>query len=305
MKKFKFLVILMLFLTLNVYASTNTEVRTKDDLKVWDDIKVTKYNIDYILDTPKVNEKEKVYDFADLFTDSEEEALYQKIISFNSDTNYDLAVVTINDNNKYSSSKYADDFYDYNYFGFDSSYSGLLMLIDMDNRMIEISTSGYAIKMYDDYRIDAIIDTGYNELKNGLYAKSISNMIDKSLTYYNSGFPVSNEHLIINGTDVENYNDKLVLSELVSYCFVISVIITTIVAIVMYHKTSLKIKNTNIINYLINEKNVQFNERYIRTTVRKVPRNTGSSSSGGSSRSGSSIRTGSSGRSHGGGGRRF
>ena len=56
---------------------------------------------DYEITTPdKDAEYEKVYDFADLFTDKEEQELYSQITKYISSYKMDLAVVTINENNK-------------------------------------------------------------------------------------------------------------------------------------------------------------------------------------------------------------
>ena len=54
------------------FASTNTYPRTEDDLRINSWITVTEENKDNILNTPSVNEEEKIYDFADLYTDEEE-----------------------------------------------------------------------------------------------------------------------------------------------------------------------------------------------------------------------------------------
>ena len=60
-----FTLLLLIFLSTNVYASTNTKERTEDDLLVPSKVEVTESNKQYILDTPAVDAEEKVYDFAD------------------------------------------------------------------------------------------------------------------------------------------------------------------------------------------------------------------------------------------------
>lgn len=302
---FKFIISCLLFVNINVFASVNTYERTEEDLRVSESILVDDSNISDILNTPSVDETEKVYDFANLFSEDEEVEIYNKISDYISISNYDLAVVTINENNKTDEVSYADDFYDYNYFGFDESFSGLLFLIDMDNRVIYISTTGYGIKMYDDNRIDRIIDVGYDDLVNGDYANSIIRMISKTYDYYQAGFPESNENLIIDGSDVYYDEDKTLIDYLMPM-FGISFIITLIVSLIMYNKTRLKIKSINTVSYLTNERDINVQRQFIRSSVSRIPRNTGGSSYGGSSRSGgSSYHSSSSGRSHGGGGRRF
>ena len=84
--------------------------------------------------TPTVDASEKVYDFAELRSDSEEKSIYNEITGLIDEYNLDAAVVTINYNNKSSAKSYAEDFYDYNDFGVGSTKDGLIFLIDMDNR---------------------------------------------------------------------------------------------------------------------------------------------------------------------------
>lgn len=295
-------VFISLFYCFNTFASTKIFERTNENLRIHESIEVNDNNIDSILNTPSVDASEKVYDFANLFSESEEKKIYDEINSFINITNYDLAVVTINVNNKNDEVEYADDFYDYNSFGFDESFSGLLFLIDMDNRVIYISTTGYGIKMYDDYRIDRIIDAGYDDLVNGLYSECILKMIDETEYYYNLGFPKSNEHLVIDGTNT--YYEKTLMDYL-KIPFIVSVVITLIVSIIMYNKTRLKIKSIDAVSYLTNERDLKVNEQFIRTSISRVPRNTGGGSSYGGSSGGSSFHSSSSGRSHGGGGRSF
>lgn len=298
----KFIIFLILIMTFsNVSASTKVYERTEDNLRIHESISVNGKNLDKILKTPSIDEKEKVYDFADLFIDSEEVEIYNKIKNYIDLTNYDLAVVSINENNKADEVKYADDFYDYNYFGFDDSFSGTLILIDMDNREIYLSTTGYAIKMYSDTRIDRIIDNGYDYLVDGKYAKCILSMIDKMSDYYHSGVPSGNKNLVIDGRNVY-YSDKRTISENLLTSGVVAAGITAIIAFIMYKKTRLKIKKANTISYLTSEKDIDIRNRFIRSSISRVLRST---NSGGSSGGGSSYHSSSSGSSHGGGGRSF
>lgn len=308
MKKIKLLILFfLLFSSFYVYASTNVEIRTKDDLKIHSSIKVNDQNINNILNTPKVNEKEKVYDFANLFNDLEEKNIYNQIEKFIKLSNYDLVVVTIDENNKSDEMEYADDFYDYNYFGYDDSFSGLIILIDMDNRGVYIGNAGFAIKMYDDYRINQIIDNNFDFILDKKYANAIMRMISDIENYYQKGFPSSNDNLVIDKDNVY-YKENKTIIDYIKWPFIISVIITLIVVIIMYNKTRLKIKSNNVVSYLVNEQDVNINKNFLRSNVTRVRINDDHSSSGGSFHSsggGSSFHTSSSGRSHGGGGRRF
>lgn len=65
------LLITLLFIPNKIFAYVTTSDRTEDNLQVREEL-INDDNIEDILNTPKVNEKEKVYDFADLFTSYEE-----------------------------------------------------------------------------------------------------------------------------------------------------------------------------------------------------------------------------------------
>lgn len=272
-----------------IYGSTKTYERTVENLGISDDIKITQTVIRAALKTPKVDASEKIYDFANLFTDVEEELLYDDVLEFISKHNLDMAIVTIDDNNKYSAMEYADDFYDYNDFGIGSDHSGLLFLIDMDTREMWISTTGNAIAMYTDYRIDNILDECYNYISNKNYYKTADAFIETADKYANKGIPTRNE------IEVE-FVPVLFIGGFFSLIFSI-----IFVSINKSKHTTIR-KATEAEHYLVkNSFNVtDKKDVFISTHTNKIY-DPPSSSSGG----GSSTHHSSSGRSHGGGGRRF
>ena len=133
--------------------------------------------------TPSVDNTLKIYDYAKLIPDDKEKEIYNMIKKFISKYNMDMAIVTINENPKSSSMGYADDFYDYNDFGVGVNKNGLLFLIDMDNRKMWISTTGKAIEIYNDKRIDAILDYTYDKISKKDYSGCAEQFI-KYATYF-------------------------------------------------------------------------------------------------------------------------
>lgn len=299
MKRFLIFFIALFCSIQNVGAIVTTYERTTDDYLVPDSINVTSSNRSAVLKTPAVDESEKVYDFADLLNSNDEEQLYEKVNAYIKTSNYDLVIVTIDDNNKYSAEEYADDFFDYNNFGLNSSRDGLLILIDMDTRKIWVSTSGMAIKMYSDDRIDNIIDAGYYYLINQEYYECLIRMIERLDSYFDSGYPNGNKNLFIDEEGKPYYIRKIPYVMIL----LISSVICAITSSVLYFKTSSKIKKQNTVTYINpNITNIIKNDQFVTTYISKV-RIESSSSSGGSG--GSSFHSSSSGRSHGGGGRSF
>ena len=299
-----FLIIILAFHT-NVFCSTNTYTRSENDLKIHSSIKVTNKVKEAVLSTPKIDAFEKVYDFADLFTSTEESNLYNLINTFISKYNIDMVIVTINDNNKSSAMAYADDFYDYNDFGKGTTFDGLLFLIDMDNREMWISTTGQAILMYNDDRIDNILDTAYTYISSEKYFNCAKSFITTASSYASQGIPSNNKDYII---DENGEYKKNTTKSIKNFPFLFTIIISLILSSIFIfiarskHKTIKKATQAN--HYLIkNSINITNKEdKFINSHVSKIY-DPPSSSSG--SRGGSSTHRSSSGRSHGGGGRRF
>lgn len=113
---------------------------------------------------------QRVFDQADLLSEADETKLQEKIESTRSETHTDIVVLTTNDAEGKSSMAYADDFYDVHDFGYEDSHgTGILFLIDMDNRQIYMATQGQAMNYYDDYRINKVLDNCYNHITDGDY----------------------------------------------------------------------------------------------------------------------------------------
>ncbi len=257
--------------------------------------------------TPQVDETEKIYDFAELLTSQEEAELYDEIQEFITLYQMDMVIVTIDDNPKSSARDYADDFYDYNDFGIGDTYDGLLMLIDMDNREVWISTTGNAILMYNDTRIDNILDYVQPNLSVADYMEASEDFIYYSSQYAKKGYPSGNRDYMINenGEYVKKPNVSFSsVSDILGFLGKIGIIpiIITIIIISIGCSTHKSVrKATSAKNYLKQDSFhlAQKQDLFLHTHTTKTYINTSSGSGG------SSTHTSSSGRSHGGGGRGF
>lgn len=131
----------------------------------------------------------KVYDYANLLTLEQIEALETTATELAQTYQMDIGIVTTNDSEGKSSQDYADDFYDYNSYGYGNGYDGLLFLIDMDNREIYISTCGKGIKYFTDLRINEMLDALFNDISNGDYYGTCTHFLKLTQSYLKKGIP--------------------------------------------------------------------------------------------------------------------
>lgn len=245
--------------------------------------------------TKVVENTVKVIDDAELLTNEEETKLYKQVQKYIEKYNMDMVIVTINHNNKASSMEYADDFYDYNNYGIGDNKSGVLFLIDMQKRKMWISTTGSAIEIYNDVRIDKILEYTYKNIKEEKYYDCCKEFIDKASYFAKKGKYGSNNIITIESITITS--------------LVLSIIITAIyIAIGYYNQRKLK-PQKKAENYARQFKIVKELDRFIdvKQTRRYSPveSSSGSSSSSSGSSHSSSTHTSSSGSTHGGGGRSF
>ena len=203
MKRIGIIISLIIFFgSINVFASTKVYTRTDQNYLVPDDVIITESNKSNIMSTPAIDASEKIYDFGNLLTDSEEDKLYTQIKKFIDGASLDFAIVTISDNVKNSSKDYAHDFYDYNMFDND----GILFLIDMDNRSIYMSTNGTAVSLFPDSRMEPILENVYGKVSQKKYYDACLSFTTSISEFIELGDSDYNEDVVINddGTITKN-----------------------------------------------------------------------------------------------------
>ncbi|MBQ8280494.1 MAG: TPM domain-containing protein [Roseburia sp.] len=244
-----------------------------------------------------------VYDYAGLLSTDEIAALESQIATMKEKTGWDVFAVTTNDAEGKSAMAYADDFYDEQT---TEDSDGILVLIDMDNREIYISTGGEAIRYLTDARIERVLDDGFYYVSNGEYASCLSAMLSTAEYYYDAGIQESQYNYDVETGAVSEYRT-------LTWMEVIPVLLLAIgVGLAIYFMVvksySLKGGRYDYPYMKYGKLDLTAHEdHFIRehTTHHRIQT---SSSSGGSHRSSggrSSVHRSSSGHSHGGGGRRF
>ena len=189
------LVITVLFIGISVKAKPITLDRTESNNygvnKKWE---ITEKNKKNVLETPYVDASEKIYDFSDALTDSEEEELKELIDDFIKKTKMDMVIVIPNFpyTNDKENEDYAADFYDYNDFGLDiDKYSGVIFLRNTyeSDPYFNIYTFGDAQIYFSYNRLENILDSIYPDIKSKNYKEGFTSFINQMISYYNKGIP--------------------------------------------------------------------------------------------------------------------
>lgn len=236
----------------------------------------------------------RLVDDADLLTNSEESTLLSLLDDISERQQVDIVVVTVDSLDGKSAQDYADDFYDYNGYGFGSENDGILLLISMEDRDWYISTTGYGITVVTDAGLEYMYGTFSDDLSDGNYAEAFTTFAeqcDDFITQANTGKPYDSGNLPKAPFGVVKH---IIIA--VAIGFIVALIVTGIM------KSKLKSVHSqpSATDYVkkdsmhITENREMFLYRHIDR--KEKPKNNGS---------GSSTHTSSSGTTHGGGGGKF
>ena len=133
-----------------------------------------------------------LYDEADLLTDSEEEALVQKLEEVSHATNAQIVVVTLASMDGGNIDEFIDYLYDTMGFGYGENHDGVLLLVSLDPREYRILSNGYAGTAIGPDQIDTLCDFMETYLPNGHYVAAFNSFADQCgefLEYYQMGSP--------------------------------------------------------------------------------------------------------------------
>lgn len=224
----------------------------------------------------------------------------------------DVVVLTEASLHGYGVQAYADDFYDENGYGFGAERDGILLLVDMGERMWALSTSGFGMYAFTDYGLAYLETCFLDALSSGDYAGAFltfAQECDTLLTLAKQGTPLDYDDADNGyGYDYDyGYDDGYGTSAFdVKSALVSSGVIGLVCAAfaVMFMISQLKsVRQKNAEAYL-REGSLQVSDSrdmFLYRNVNKIRRQDDNSSSGG----GTSMHRSSSGRSHGGRSGRF
>ena len=261
---------------------------------------------------PQADPADKFYDYADLVATTDEIYLREELQRLSATYEMDVAAVIMDDNEGYTSYEYADDFYDYNGF----AANGLLLLINMDDREVYISTCGETIRYFTDGIIDDMTYMLVEPLSNGDYTGAVSLFVLLSEQVLQDSprgesSSVSTAPPPIYDAPVEQHRIDWA-GLLGTSVIVASVFGGIVVAVMAFLHNKLPNKTQSTFHY-VSGGDIRLTKNrdiFLTSNIKKtrIQQNNGSRSGGGGagrSHSHSTMHRSSSGRMHGGGGRKF
>ncbi|MEA4890438.1 MAG: TPM domain-containing protein [Clostridiaceae bacterium] len=240
--------------------------------------------------------KNLVIDLAGSFSDTEITALEQSAQQLGAQYKMDIVIVTTDDAGGKSAQAFADDYFDEHGYGVGSDFSGILFLIDFDNRDASLSTSGIGIRYLTDQRINKILDDVVSYLSNDDAYGAAQAFLTSTAQYLSAGIP-SNQY-----SEPEGEPNRLTVMD-----GLIGVLVSGVTGLVFFGgvKGAYKGKNqagvfdyhrNSLLNLGITQDNLT--NTFVTSRIRPAPTSGGSSGR-------STTHTSSSGRTHGGGSRHF
>ena len=129
----------------------------------------------------------RVIDDVGLFSQSEIVQMEELIAAIQDAYQMDVVVLTSNDAKKNDTQDFADLYYENHGYGIGDDDAGLLYLIDMNNRVPCISTTGAMADYITDSRLEELFDCSYDQLRAGQYGQSTLTLLRKLESFLKAG----------------------------------------------------------------------------------------------------------------------
>ena len=241
---------------------------------------------------PEERQLPLLYDSADLLSNDEEIKLWERLESITNEYKCEVAVVTVPTLAGSSSQAFADDFFDYNGYGYGDADDGIMLLVGVQERDAAITTYGLAIDLFTDYKQDTMWD------------KMLPHLGEDDWFGAFMAFATSVEEVFMTtgstSDDIYVYDDKIDV-KIIFYVFLASLLLAFIIVNGMRMKLKSVRRQAAAHEYVVPGSFVLTNsmDNFLFTNTSRVRK---AESSGGG---GSSTHRSSSGRSHGGSSRKF
>ena len=247
-----------------------------------------------VLPIPEENLRERLVDEGNLLTDEQEDALLKKLDEISERQKCDVIVLTVETLGEKTSTEYADDFFDYNGYGYGDERDGILLLRCQNSRDWAISTHAFGIEAFTDAgqeRLMSFVIPYLSKDRNEEAFNEFADQCDKFLTQARMGDPYDTHNLERLGLQKPLTNVVIALAVGIFVAFMI----------VASMKRSLKsVRFQAKADSYLRKNSLNIRNGYDNFLYKNVSRTVRQTSSGGGSGGGSSTHSSSSGSSHGG-----
>lgn len=202
----------------------------------------------------------KIYDYAQILTETEEIKLKEEIDKYIKNYNKDMVIVTVKYYLQNTSQEYMYQFYNQNKFGVGSNKDGIMLVIDLKDSkdLIDIRTFGFANELYSDIEL--------NDILNQVNSKK--DYYDKLITF----IEYSDKYIKTSDEKVENTAKNILLVTNWLGILMPSLIIPTIVIVVglLKNKNVKKLENAS---YYVKKDSIVINKKsdeFVTTNTKKT-----------------------------------
>lgn len=250
---------------------------------------------------PDERQLPRLVDDAELLDSDEADELLTLLDRLSEEVQSDIVVVTVNSLDGKSVVDYADDFYDYNGYGYGEDRDGIILLINMGERDVHIGDCGYVYHALSQKQLDRLREQVTPYLSSGDYYTAFRTFADRSAQLItdarNSG---AGEPVVVDHSFASFFRN---LGNIPLICIVVGVIGGFIAVSIMKGKLKSVRRRNEASDYVRNDSlNItNSSDIFLYTTVSKTarPKDEGSSHGGGGGH------VSSSGTSHGGSSGKF
>ena len=121
----------------------------------------------------------RLVDEAELLTDEEESSLADKLDTVSDKWQCDVAIVTVDSLGSKTVTEFADDYFDYNGYGYGDNDDGIMLVISMESRDWAITTHAFGIEAFTDAGQEFIMNKVIPPLGNESYSSAFSIFADQ------------------------------------------------------------------------------------------------------------------------------
>ncbi len=116
-----------------------------------------------------------VFDYADILDPYEEADVDAYLSSISQELQFDIVVLTVEEGyDPDTLLSVAEDFYDYNGFGYGSNRDGIVLAVDMGSSQMILTTTGYGIEAVTEYGEEVIYDYIIDDMSDGNFEEAFT-----------------------------------------------------------------------------------------------------------------------------------